>query len=214
MTMLFFSRKSKVFCIGCNKTGTTSLEEALKSFGYRMGSQKAGELLLRDYAERDFRKILKLCKTATAFQDIPFSLDHTYQAVDGEFPGSKFILTVRDTADQWFESLKRFHTKLVGKDRTPTKEDLQEYDYRYRGWLWECHQFVFGADASTLFDKELYINYYNRHNRVAIDYFKERPDDLLVLNVAEPAAMGSLCKFLNVQPEQRTFPHLNKTQSN
>ena len=49
---------AKVFCIGRNKTGTTSVERALQDMGYRLGNQRAGELLLEDWARRDFRRIV------------------------------------------------------------------------------------------------------------------------------------------------------------
>src|SRR5262245_21810427 len=120
----------KVFCIGRNKTGTTSLNEALRSFGFRTGDQIKGKLLLDDWAHRDFQAIIKLCETADAFQDIPFSLDYTFQCVDQAFAGSKFILTIRDSAKEWYESLTRFHTMIVGKNRLPTAEDLKEFGYR------------------------------------------------------------------------------------
>ena len=36
---------SKVFCIGFNKTGTTSVEVALRNFGFKIGEQKVAEVL-------------------------------------------------------------------------------------------------------------------------------------------------------------------------
>jgi len=79
----FFSNSntSKIFCIGFNKTGTTTIESVLKSFGYKMGDQVKGERLLNSWLSRDFKPIVELCKTAEAFQDIPFSLPYTYQSV-------------------------------------------------------------------------------------------------------------------------------------
>jgi hypothetical protein len=71
--------QGKIFCIGRNKTGTTSLEQALRGFGYRLGNQRQGELLLDDWAHRDFRRIVDLARSADAFQDIQFSLRSTYK---------------------------------------------------------------------------------------------------------------------------------------
>ena len=59
--MLFQSRR-KLFCIGFNKTGTTSLAAALFSFGLRVGDQAQAELLLDDWARRDFRRIIAYCR--------------------------------------------------------------------------------------------------------------------------------------------------------
>ncbi|HEX3599131.1 MAG TPA: sulfotransferase, partial [Lacipirellulaceae bacterium] len=145
--------KQKVFCIGFNKTGTTSIGAALQSMGYTLGNQGEAELLIDDWARRDFRRLLKLCETADAFQDIPFSLPETYAALDEAFAGSKFVLTVRNNSQEWFESLTRFHTKLIAKGRLPTATDLQACTYREPGWLWNAHRLIFGADESTVYDR-------------------------------------------------------------
>ena len=84
--MSLFRKKVKVFCIGENKTGTTTVEAVLASLGYKIGSQEKGERLLRAWAVRNFEPIVKLCKTADAFQDIPFSSDFTYEILDYVFP--------------------------------------------------------------------------------------------------------------------------------
>jgi tetratricopeptide (TPR) repeat protein len=199
----------KVFCVGRNKTGTTSLEAALQSLGLRMGLQTRGEMLKSDWARRDFTRILELCRTADAFQDVPFSLPFTFQALDMGFPGSKFILTVRDSPEQWFESVKRFHTRIVNKGRLPTADDLREFVYHYKGYLWEAFVLNYGGDESHLYDKDIYIAHYLHHNRAVTEYFMHRSDDLLVLNVGEPDAMKKLCAFLGLPYRGQVMPRLN-----
>jgi len=103
----------KLFCVGFNKTGTTSLELALSSLGFHMGNQARGELLFRDWCNRKFERIIQLATTADAFQDIPFSLPYTFQVMDLSFPDAKFILTVRDDPEQWYQSISTFHAKIV-----------------------------------------------------------------------------------------------------
>ena len=201
----------KIFCIGRNKTGTTSLEIALKSFGFRMGNQAQGEMLLDDWARRDFRRIVTLCKTADAFQDVPFSMPWTFQALDLAFPGSRFILTVRDTPDDWYQSLIRFHTKIVGKGRIPTADDLRDFNYRYKGFLWRSAQINYGVNEHTLYNKELYTGHYMWHNQMVMNYFVFRPEDLLVLNLKDSESMLKLCNFLQVPYTGQLMPHENKS---
>lgn len=211
----WFSRATaprfKVFCIGRNKTGTTSVGYALKDLGFRLGDQAKAELLVEDWAMRDFRRIIRYCRKANAFQDVPFSLPDTFKAMDEAFPGSKFILTVRDSAREWYESLTRFHTKIVGKGRLPTAGDLKCHHYRYKGFLWRSHQLVYGIDESTLYDFDIYTKHYEEHNRRVIEYFVSRPDDLLVLNLKDPSAMRKLCDFLGIDYSGHPMPHLNKS---
>lgn len=203
---------NKIFCVGRNKTGTTSLEAALQSLGFRMGLQARGEMLKRDWARRDFSRIVGLCRTADAFQDVPFSYDYTFQALDLHFPGSKFILTVRDSPEQWYDSQVRSHTNIVNKGQLPTADDLKAFSYRYKGYLWESEQLIYGIDEKTLYDKEIYISHYLNHNRQVIEYFRYRPDDLLILNVAEMGTMEKLCTFLGVEFRGQKMPHLNKSR--
>ncbi len=202
----------KVVCVGRNKTGTTSIEAALNSLGFRMGLQARGEMIRGDCAKRDFTRVIALCRTADAFQDVPFSNNpHTFQAVDASFPGSKFILTLRDSPEQWFDSLVRFHTKIVNKGRIPTAEDLREFEYRYKGYLWEGFVNQYGDDEHLLYDKDVYIASYLEHNRKVTEYFRHRPDDLLVLNVGHTDAMQRLCEFLDVPYRGQTMPHMNRS---
>lgn len=204
--------RRKVFCIGRNKTGTTSLEAALASLGYRMGLQARGEMLSKDWARRDFTRLLQLCRTADAFQDAPFSRAHTYRAVDTGFPGSKFILTVRNSAQEWYESVVSFNTKIVNKGRVPTAEDLKAFDYRYKGYLWEAARGNYGIDETTLYDRDIYTAHYLEHNAQVAEYFRDRPSDLLVLNVSAPDAMRTLCAFLGIAYTGQPMPHMNKSR--
>lgn len=202
----------KIFCIGRNKTGTTSLEQALKNLGYQLGDQTSGERLFRDWIRRDFRRIVDLCTTADAFQDIPFSLPYTYQALDQAFPGSRFVLSVRDSADEWYESMVRFHTQIVGKGRTPTADDLREFKYCYPGFLWEVQQHVFRVKEGQEYDRAVCTENYERHNEDVRRYFYYRPEALLVLNVADSDAMRCLCRFLGREYCGQEMPHLNRSQ--
>lgn len=201
----------KVFCVGRNKTGTTSLEAALASLGYQVGLQARGEMLVHDWARRDFRRLAAFCQTADAFQDVPFSYDYTYQALDMHFPGSKFILTLRASPEEWYESLVRFQMRLFKLDRLPTVEDLKRSEYRYPGFLWDTAR-LRGLDDTNLYDRDLYIARYLNHNRQIQEYFRHRPEDLLVLDVSAPDAMARLCRFLGIDHQGRTMPHLNRTR--
>lgn len=201
----------KVFCIGRNKTGTTSLAAALKNIGYRVGRQGDAELLMEDWSRRDFQRLIRYCHDADAFQDVPFSYDYTFQAMDAAFPGSKFILSVRDSPEQWYQSLTRFHSNRQGKGRLPTSEDLKSDPYVYKGWLWQVKELVFGPEEGTLYNEEIYKAHYVRHNERVQDYFRHRPNDLLILNLADPDSMKLLCEFLGRTWIGEQMPKLNKS---
>ena len=203
--------KRKVFCIGRNKTGTTSLAEALRRLGIAVGEQRPTERLIRDWAVRDFRRLVRFCRTAQAFQDIPFSLPYTFQVLDAAFPGSKFILTVRDDAEQWYRSLTQYHARAFGDGRVPTIDDLKRADYCYPGWAYEVFRAVYPTLENDPYEHDTLVAHYDRHNQTVVDYFQHRRDDLLVLNVAKPGAYRRLCEFLGKPSAQEDFPWKNKT---
>lgn len=202
----------KIFGIGNNKTGTTSLKVAMKELGFIIGDQRTAENLIHQWAKRDFKPIVSYCKSAQFFQDIPFSRPYTYVILDHEFPNSKFILTVRDNSEQWYESLIKFQSKLWGKEgRIPTKEDLMNAPYIYKGFAWETRKLSMNIPDDDPYNKEMLIAAYEQHNEDVKEYFRHRPEDLLVLNVAESGAYQKLCKFLGVKSESKDFPWENRT---
>ena len=206
------SNDPKIFGIGDNKTGTTSLKSAMKDLGYKIGDQRQAEHLHLEWANRDFKPIIEYCKTAEFFQDFPFSKPFTYVALDQAFPNSKFILTVRDNAEQWYSSLTKFHAKLWGKDgRIPSKEDLQDATYIFKGRPWIMNRINYMTPEDNPYQKDILIQSYLDHNNSVKDYFKHRPEDLLVLNVAEKGAYRKLCEFLGKPVIQEEFPWENKT---
>jgi hypothetical protein len=205
----------KVFCIGRNKTGTTSLQHALIGLGYRLGDQPTAELLIEDWGRRDFRRLIRYCHSADAFQDVPFSYHYTFQALDAAFPGSKFILTVRNSDDEWYQSVVRFHTlrlkKRMGVDRIPTLEDIKSDPYRAPGWIWRVREIV-GIEGEESYPEDQLKAYYNRHNEIIQDYFRHRANDFLVLNLSEADSMRRLCGFLGKPYSGQTMPKLNQSQ--
>jgi hypothetical protein len=207
----------KVFVIGHNKTGTTSVEGALASLGLRMGDQARGELLLEDWARGRFDRIIGLSRTAEAFQDIPFSLWGTYRALDCAFPEAKFILTVRSSSQEWYRSTLAWGRKLTqAAGPVPTAAEMRAFIYRAPEYFLRAHKLIYGVDEDTLYDEARYIAAYERHNRDVMDYFANRPESLLVLNVASPDAMPQLCRFLALEDPDGTdrdaqMPWLNRT---
>jgi hypothetical protein len=205
----------KIFCIGRNKTGTTSLQAALTLLGYKVGDQRKAELLIEDWGIRDFRHLIRYCHTADAFQDIPFSFHYTFQAMDAAFPGSKFILSIRGSDEEWYQSVVRFHSmrleKRIGFRREPTLEDLKNDSYIRPGFNWRVRELV-GTEGEEPFPEECLKHYYNRHNELVLDYFRHRPGDLLVLNVASDDAMRRLCDFLGKPYRGQEMPELNRSR--
>ncbi|MEQ3722935.1 sulfotransferase [Alcanivorax sp.] len=204
--------KTKYFCVGRNKTGTTSLKAAFEALQYPVGQQRRAEILtMEHYFDGNFVPIIKYCKSAQVFQDVPFSYPETYKQLDQAYPGSKFILTVRDNSEQWYRSITRFHAKRFGKEgRIPTVEDLKAAQYVQPGFMHNVIR-VHGTTEEDPYNKDVMTAHYERYNREVMEYFKGRPSDLLVINIAEQGAYQKFVEFLGVDSPYDDFPWENKT---
>lgn len=208
---LKFKNKPRIFCIGRNKTGTTSIKKALREFNFTVGNQRYAERLLPFYLSKNFKPIVKHCRYAEAFQDSPFSYPETFRHLDKSYPNSKFILTVRDSPEQWYSSVTRFHARRFGGGEIPTAQQLKNADYVEEGWMWKMMQGVYGVTEDDPYDKEKLTTSYMNHNEKVKAYFKDRPEDLLVINLKEGNSYKHFCSFLGVKPLRESFPHENKT---
>lgn len=204
----------KVFVIGFNKTGTTTLKKVLGLFGFKVGNQSVSEILAVECLQTgDMSKIMNYCYTAEVFQDQPFSSPHFYKELDKEFPNSKFILSIRDDENQWFNSLVKFHSKKFSSDpsRPPNEADLVNSIYRYKGWLLDIKKVNYNYPKVPLYNKEHYIDTYLNHNNDVETYFKDRPNDFLKINVSNSNDFLNLVTFLNIKTNMKKFPWKNKT---
>ena len=202
----------KVFCIGFNKTGTTSLTDALKRHRYRVCPQNKGEKLCKDWANNNFTNIIKLCERYEAFQDRPFSMPNTYKHLDKAFPNSKFILTVRSSSDEWYDSFIRFQKKIFGGKISPNLSILKRSGYCYTGWMYDVIKSQYNTSDNDLYNKERLVSIYLKHNQEVMEYFKDRPDDLLVINLKYRKSYLNFCNFLGQRKKLVKFPHVNKSR--
>jgi hypothetical protein len=223
-----FGSKQKVFCIGYNKTGTTTVEQVLSDLGYRMPNQaKQESLTVEEMFKGNYKPLISLCKKYDAFQDMPFSQSVTYAILDALFPGSKFILNVRDS-DEWFESLTRFHLKGVMNSGGIDKlDDFSESTYKDKNvYLHKNYMYNITKrhavkvednkveyDWSLVYNKDYRTDRYERRNREIISFFRERPEQLLVIDITKEKDNSKIVKFLGL-PEKyiSDLPHLNSSK--
>ncbi|MEZ5492639.1 MAG: sulfotransferase [Gammaproteobacteria bacterium] len=175
---------NKVFGIGFHKTGTSSLARALEILGYRVTGPNGSKD--SEIADKALHMVYELADQFDAFQDNPWPL--FYKELDKRYPGSKFILTVREP-DSWIRS----QVNYFGENSTPM-----------RTWIYGV-----GCPAGN---EDIYLNRYNRHNKDVIDYFKDRHEDLLVIDITKKDCWEEICDFLGHEIPDVSFPHVNKTK--
>jgi hypothetical protein len=183
---------TRVFGVGLQRTGTTSLQHALQSFGYDVGHWKSGEWAKTIWQEMNRWGGSRTMEKDYALCDNPFPA--LYKKLDAGYPNSKFILTVRNE-DQWIESVRKFWNA----------------EYNPRRWTWDVDGFSHKMHGITYgridFHEQTFREVYRRHNREVREYFR---DNLLVLNIEDPNAMKHLCDFLDRPFGNVGFPHSNR----
>jgi hypothetical protein len=172
----------KIFGIGWAKTGTTTLKTCFQTLGY---SHKGYDLNLVGNPEQ----ALVIARLYDTFQDWPWTL--YYKELDEAFPGSKFILTTRDSG-RWLRSYRNAISK-----QQPTE------------FMNEARKKIYGFLPTEATDQQL-IERYERHNADVHHYFADRPQDLLVVNWEKGDGWEELRGLLGKPIPKRPFPHSNK----
>lgn len=201
----------KIFCIGYNKTGTTSLSKIFENNNFLVAPQQPFEYNLESFFYGNYSTYINMIKNdyydCNLFQDVPFSLPNFYKELDAEFKNSKFILTIRDSEEVWYNSLINFYKKIFINFNQPKKID----GYVYKGILFKILTEVYGAPKTNPYDIDILKKSYLKHNEDVREYFKNR-NNLLVVNLKDVNLIDNLEKFLNIKMSNREIPHLNKTK--
>lgn len=204
--------RQKIFVIGFHKTGTTSIGLTFEKLGYMVANQRQGELLFNDWLNQNHKPIINFCKTAEVFQDTPFSLPNTYKFLAEAFPDSKFILTLRDNPEQWYQSLTTFHGKMWGNGNVPpTADDLKNANYLGKGRPLYNLINLYKTTTNNPYDKDKLIAAYTKHHEDVINYFTKTPEKLLVINVSQPSDFERLIAFLGIKSTLNKFPHISSS---
>ena len=186
---------TRIFGVGMQKTGTTSLHEALSILGLDSFHWGTGEAPLI-WQEMNDSGRSKTLEQWYALSDMPIPL--LYKKLDQSYPGSKFILTIRNEKD-WLKSVS----------------GLWDYERNRTRWMWDVYPFTNRIHTVMYgqkdFDAKIFLARYKRHNAEVLQYFRDRPNDLLVINMDEPHKWPELCNFLKISVPDAPYPIKNKT---
>ena len=58
-------------------------------------------------------------------------------------------------------------------------------------------------------NEQAYLDRYRRHNDEVREYFRSRPDDLLVMDITQGDGWAQLSSFLGTQSPSSEFPNIN-----
>ena len=160
------------------------MRRALEILGYRVTGPNG--VHDRNIKQNLDRMTTRLSKKYDSFQDNPWPI--VYKKMDALYPKSKFILTGRDP-DIWIESQVRH----FGKACTPMRE------------------LIYGVGCPEG-NEQRYIDTLVYHNHCVFEYFNDREEDFLAMDITRGDGWQKLCAFLGKPTPSVPFPHANKAQ--
>lgn len=168
----------KVVGVGYPRTGTKTLGECFRLLGFRNATWNGP--MYEFYESGNLDPLWDYAARYESFDDLPWCM--LYKEFDRKFPGSRFILTVRQNEFDWFDSFRKHAVRLDAGNFLSSV----------------------GADFANT------IDIYRRHNAGVRDYFKGR-DDMLEICWDTGATWDSLALFLGKPVPSGPLPHKNKT---
>lgn len=187
------SHQQKVFGLGLSKTGTSSLTEALNRLGINSIHYPHDDETYEDLRAGNYR--LRILEEWQGIIDIPVA--PYYAQLDKIYPHSKFILTLRGR-EAWLRSCE-VHWRL-----------MMDWWHGFPQFK-RFHEFIGACVYGTIeFNRERFSYVYDLHERNVRDYFHDRPNNLLVIDICGGEGWEKLCPFLGCEVPDEPFPHANE----
>ena len=177
--------KNKAVYLGFHKTGTSSMGRLFQIIGLKLAGAYGKRAVKGDNLL--IAQSLNFAKNYDAFQDNPWPL--IYKDFDKKFPNSKFIFYERDV-DDWYASSLGFFKNLT----TPMRK------------------YIYGEGCgSPVGNEKIFKQVYLQHSEDVIEYFKNRPTDLLHIKDFSDESAQQIGKFLGYSSYANLkMPHLHK----
>ena len=181
----------KIFIIGLPRTATTSVCAAMLDLGLKTAHTA--------YTH-------KAMAQAQVIADTPVFCD--YQQLDKNYSGAKYIYLTR-SLPLWLPSIKQLLQRMA--------TNLLRNDGGFNPTIKRCYQQVFSPFTEQNIKQDEFLTLcYQRHQQTVIDYFIDRPQDLLIMDVNHNNSYCALVEFLTTHnvitmPDNHgsTFEHLN-----
>jgi hypothetical protein len=178
--------RPRVFCIGLNKTATSSFHQAITRLGYRSLHHGGPEIeqAVSDALAAEEPLLSRIDVRYDAFSDIG-QLSRRFVILDRQYPGSKFVLTVRPV-DEWIDSRRR-HVESNRK-----RAAAGAYEGRF-----------------LVIDEDKWRAEWDHHMERVHKYFASRPN-FVEVDFTAGAGWEPLCGLLDVPIPSESFPWANR----
>lgn len=178
--------RPRIFGIGLNKTGTSSLHDALTILGFNSlhDGGPAAHDAVQEAIDEGQPLLSNLDQRIDAFSDIGL-LSRRFGLLDRQYPGSHFVLTVRPL-DEWIDSRRRHVARNVAN------KEIGEYDGTF-----------------LVVDEAKWVREWEHHIERVHTHFSGRRD-LLEIDITRDPGWTPLCEFLGIPEPEEPFPWANR----
>lgn len=178
------STQQKIFIIGLPRTATTSICVAMLSLDYTVAHTS--------YTQACFHH-------AQVIADTPIFND--YQALDKAYPGAKFINLQRDLT-AWVPSIKQLLQRMY--------INVTATDGGFNPHIKRCFSQTFSPfTRENINNDDFLTRCYEKHQQQISNYFRQRPNDLLNIDISTPNSYTQLIKFLGKADHNGGFERIN-----
>ncbi len=174
----------KIFIIGLPRTGTTSICAALLDLGYTVAHTAYTPLCM---------------EKAQAIADTPIFCD--YQTLYQQYPNAKFIQLRRELT-LWLPSIRQLLERMF--------LNVTRTDGGFNPILKRCYQKVFTPlTLENIASDQFLISCYERHQSSIDEFFSEKPEQLLSIDVSKTSSYQKLVNFLALDKPIKSFEKIN-----
>ena len=165
--------QQKIFIIGLPRTANTSVCHAM----LKLGLKTAHTAYTREAMEQ-----------AQVIADTPVFCD--YPKLAELYPSAKFIYLTRDLS-LWLPSIRQLLSRMY--------DNLQRPDGGFNPIIKRCYNQVFFPLTRENIASDTFLQEcYRRHREAVLDFFSDRPQELLTLDVNMPKGYSLLRDFLSL----------------
>lgn len=217
-----YKGKNNIIGIGLNKTGTTSLRDSLSNNGFSVFDESYGHLnLLQDVHSGSILSTIAMLDYPKyeVYQDTPFSLRNVYKEIYKYRPNDFYLLTLRESTDEWVESAYKFYGHIIETMNNGKTYSKYFWNYKSTGISYKNFNHVYcilknwGINNNTNIKEKLkYV--YEKHNEECFNFFDSKLNvNFEALTVSKKNELNRLSKIIGFETNDNDFLWSNKSKS-
>ncbi len=184
------AKPARIFNVGLPKTGTTSFEDAMLNYGFKVSKGGQGGAWYKHlWLNRSFPNKFHEYHCHSNFAE------WHHKRLAREFPNSHFVYTTRNM-DKWLVSIE----KQLERDK--------EIHYHYNKFADTYFRLYIDIFKSVTFERNKFIELWEQHHEYVLE---DKSINCLLIDLEDKNKEIKLAEFIGAK-EVTKYPHKHKTQ--